>query len=192
MKTKGFTLIELLIVVGILAILSVVVLLTLNPAQLLQQSRDATRISDLATLNSALSLYLADVASPDLDGAGNIGCGAHSSSTMSGLCTTGGRFTGSGSWAVTTSRASDGTGWIPVNFTLISSGSPLPQIPVDPVNTATYFYAYKPDNTALTWEMNANMESIRYRQGGAGDVESNDGGSDAAIYEVGSDPGLNL
>jgi len=71
---KGFTLIELLVVVAIIAVLAVAVVLVLNPVQLIKQARDSTRISDLATLNSA---YLADQSSPDL-----------------GICTTTyGRFT---------------------------------------------------------------------------------------------------
>src|ERR1700719_2922177 len=57
---KGFTLIELLVVIAIIAILSVVVVLTLNPAELLRQSRDSNRLSDLDTLNHALSIYNAD------------------------------------------------------------------------------------------------------------------------------------
>src|SRR3989344_9540192 len=65
-QVKGFTLIELLIVIGIIAILATVVILTLNPAELLRQARDTTRISDLDTMRSALSLYLADVSSPRL------------------------------------------------------------------------------------------------------------------------------
>lgn len=56
---KAFTLIELLIVIAIIAILAVVVIFTLNPPQLLMQSRDANRISDMSTLNSALGFYLA-------------------------------------------------------------------------------------------------------------------------------------
>ena len=57
---SGFTLIELLVVIAIIAILAVVVILTLNPAQLLAQSRDANRVSDMATLNSAINLYETD------------------------------------------------------------------------------------------------------------------------------------
>ncbi len=57
---ESFTLIELLVVIAILAVLATAVILILNPAQLLAQGRDSTRLSDLAALNSALSLFQAD------------------------------------------------------------------------------------------------------------------------------------
>ena len=56
------TLIELFVVIAIIAILAIVVVLTLNPAQLLAQSRDANRVSDMATHNSAINLYEIDQA----------------------------------------------------------------------------------------------------------------------------------
>src|SRR3989344_7405494 len=74
MKTKGFTLLELVIVIGILAVLGTVSVLVLNPAQLFAQARDTTRIQDLDTMKSALSLYLASVSSPDLDSGVNDRC----------------------------------------------------------------------------------------------------------------------
>src|SRR3989338_2279300 len=58
---KGFTLIELLVVIAILAVLATATVLVLNPAELLKQGRDSTRISDLAALNSAIALWTADV-----------------------------------------------------------------------------------------------------------------------------------
>src|ERR1700722_3543731 len=61
---RGFTLIELLVVIAIIAILSVVVILTLNPAELLRQSRDSNRVSDLSVTKSAISFYLASVTTP--------------------------------------------------------------------------------------------------------------------------------
>src|SRR6202035_4968923 len=56
---NAFTLIELLVVIAIIAILSVVVILVLNPGQLLQQSRDANRLSDLSITNTALGVFAA-------------------------------------------------------------------------------------------------------------------------------------
>ena len=61
---SGFTLIELLVVIAIIAILAIVVVLTLNPAQLLQQARDSNRISDFATVKSAIGYYMQDVSNP--------------------------------------------------------------------------------------------------------------------------------
>ena len=81
---------------------------------------------------------------------------------------------------------------MPVNFGSISSGSPLSVEPVDPVSNATYFYAYKPDTTNSTFEFNAKMESTKYSNGGGSDVESTDGGNVSTLYEVGTDPGLDL
>ncbi len=54
---KGFTLIELLIVIGILAVLSTATVLMLNPAGMLAETRDSTRLTDLNAINQALSLY---------------------------------------------------------------------------------------------------------------------------------------
>ncbi len=65
-RESGFTLIELLVVIAILAILAVVVVLTLNPAGLLQEARDSNRISDMATLKSAIAMYIVDIPSPVL------------------------------------------------------------------------------------------------------------------------------
>ncbi len=186
--TKGFTLIELLVVIAIVAVLAVTVILTLNPAQLLRQARDSNRTQDLATLKSALSLYLADVASPSL-GSSSL-CYAHTSSAL-GNCTTGTRFA-AGTITLASGLGIDGTGWLPVNFTTISAGAPISALPIDPVNNATYFYAYRPDATNGTFEVNADMESTKFAQSGSSDVESTDGGNVATLYEVGTDPGLNL
>jgi len=57
----GFTLIELLIVIAIIAILSVVVVLTLSPSEMLRQTRDSNRISDMDTLVHAVNQYQTDL-----------------------------------------------------------------------------------------------------------------------------------
>ena len=184
---KGFTLIELLVVIAIVAVLAVVVLLTLNPAQLLKQARDSNRISDMATIKSALALYLSDVSSPSLGNTAN--CYVHPSSTIvSSGC--GSRFSASTATG-TASNAVDGNGWIPVNFNGISSGAPVSVVPVDPVNSVSYYYAYRA-SSSLTYELNADMESNKYQAGGSSDVENTDGGNSSTIYEVGTAPGLSL
>lgn len=188
-KTTGFTLIELLIVIGIIVILSVVVVLTLNPAQLLAQSRDSRRVSDLSTLQSALSLYLADVSSPSL-GSSTQRCYAHGSSSMLSATTCSGRFA-AGTNTTSSVLTPTGSGWIPVDLTQISAGAPVSNLPTDPVNNATYYMAYSAVQSALTFEMNADMESTKYNSG-SGNLEATDGGSSSTLYEVGTDSGLDI
>lgn len=187
---KGFTLIELLVVIAILAVLATAVILVLNPAQLLRQGRDSTRISDVAAMNSALALYMSDVATPNL---GN-GIGAASTtgtSTCQGKVSAGSPagFAASSSIRVSTSSATDGTGWLPVNLGLISSGSPLPKLPVDPNlgDGTLYAYCYRASST-MYYEIDVKMESTKYGTGGSADVVSaaKDGGNDDQWYEVGN------
>ena len=52
----GFTLVELLVVIGILAVLTAAVILIINPVEYLRQARDVTRMSDLDSINKALSV----------------------------------------------------------------------------------------------------------------------------------------
>lgn len=190
MTKKGFTLIELLVVIAIVAVLSVVVILTLNPAELLRQARDANRVSDMSTLKSAISLYLADVTSPSLGAAATCYESTPLAATSTGC---GGLFGGAyTSVSATTSRKVNSTGWVPVDFTGISSGAPIGNLPIDPVNNATYFYAYAASSTSLTFEIDSKMESSRYVAGGTGDVEQTDGGNKDNYYEVGNASGLAL
>ncbi|MBI5732598.1 prepilin-type N-terminal cleavage/methylation domain-containing protein [Candidatus Jorgensenbacteria bacterium] len=194
---RGFTLIELLVVIAILVVLSTAVVLVLNPVELIKQSRDATRISDLSTLNSAIALYLSDVSNPawnpdvvnstatcTVAGASGYPNGAATSSCSANVVT-----------------LADGSGWVRyVNFSLISGGSPLARLPIDPRNTIVAadcpgggttstlgcFYGFKSGTSTGIYEIVANMESTKYRNGGTADVESSDGGNQGHWYEVGS------
>ena len=201
---KGFTLIELLIVIAILAILATTVVLTLNPAQLLAETRDSQRLSDLSTLQAAMSLYLANSTNPVMSYRG--ACAAQCFSAIDGLgggcagtaaarhsSTNGGGATKDAVASSTASRVINGYGWVPVTFNAISGGAPFANLPIDPSNTATHFYSYACSNTNKTFEFDANMESTRYSSGSAtDDKESRDGGDVDTIYEIGNDPGVDL
>jgi prepilin-type N-terminal cleavage/methylation domain-containing protein len=184
---KGFTLIELLVVIGIIAILAVVVILTINPAELLRQARDSSRISDLGTLKAALSLYLADVNSPVLSPSYS-NCYQSNSTAAGGGCSV---FASGQTAVASSSRKVNSTGWVPVDFTKMSSGAPIGTLPVDPVNDTTHYYAYAA-SSSLVFVIDAFMESTRYKKGGANDVVSTDGGDQDTVYEVGTAPGLAL
>jgi prepilin-type N-terminal cleavage/methylation domain-containing protein len=185
---KGFTLIELLVVIAILAVLATVIVVIINPGELLKQARDTTRISDLAAINSAVALYLSDVSTPYLKAAadctaGTVYCTANigAASPFNGAVVNCAAPTG-----VTSSVA--GAGWVSVNFGSISSGSPLARLPVDPANTATYYYGYACGRSnALNYELNARMESNKYASSTANVVATaKDGGDNDAWYEIGN------
>ncbi len=168
--SKGFTLIELLIVIGILAILATATVLVLNPVELFRQARDAQRLADLDTLRSAITLYLTDVApptsledatAPAFTCAGNFGQSAS-------VAVASKRFMGvfaaeSGiRIAAATNRVVNGDGWLPVNFSLITGGSPFGALPVDPTNDGTNNYQYACNNGTKAFELNAVLESAKY------------------------------
>jgi len=179
---RGFTLIELVIVIGILAILATTVVLVLNPAQILAQSRDSQRLSDLNSVKSALALYLSTATSPTL--------GETAYSTASSTCGLSSGCTVRDVYTVA------GSGWIGVDLTGTTGGSALSSLPRDPTNSGTYQYAYDGDDTNKTFELNARLESTKYRG-----LMTSDGGNkdnctsyteETCYYEVGTDPGLDL
>jgi prepilin-type N-terminal cleavage/methylation domain-containing protein len=168
---SGFTLIELLVVIAIIAILAVVVVLTLNPAELLRQSRDANRVSDMATLTPALNLYTTDQSGASTFSLGNASDTYPSiydpaaSSTCGSLGLPSLNTSTGQSWYCSTSstfRQVTSNGWIPLNFGNISAGSPIGNLPVDPVNQTSsgLFYAYNTNSSQF--EVTANLESTKY------------------------------
>ncbi len=195
-QKKGFTLLELLIVIAIIAVLAATVLIVINPAEILRKARDSQRVSDLSSLKSAIGLYTVDVTQdPALD-----------NSTSSDFCSgyiyyslidTGGANYGCSAATVcrypsSTSAATkiDGTGWIPINFSNISGGSPIASLPIDPTNSGTHYYTYACDDNNTTFEADAKLESIYYVT--TTNLESTDGGNADNLYEVGTDGGLDL
>ncbi len=184
MKNQGFTLIELLIVIGVVATLSTVAILVINPAEFIKQARDSRRLTEMKSLNSALSLAEVNglaigsssvvyVSLPDTSPTcNNLGLPSLPSG-WSYSCQTSANY-----------RKVDGNGWVPVNFTQISSGSPLSILPVDPVNSTSTgnYYTYV---VGGSWKLTSLFESEKYAKN-----MNKDGGSDTGIYEVGNN--LNL
>jgi prepilin-type N-terminal cleavage/methylation domain-containing protein len=170
---SAFTLIELLVVIAIIAILAVVVVLTLNPAQLLAQSRDSNRLSDLSTMADAINVYNTDQSGALSYSLGTASTTYISVADSSATSTTGTNCSAMGlpatstGWtdhcaASNTLRLANGQGWIPINFSNISSGVPLSVIPIDPTNTTSSFYYYTYLTNGSTYELTIPLESQKY------------------------------
>ena len=197
-QLKGFTLLELLIVIAILSILAMSLILVLNPAETLKKSRDTQRMTDLSTLKTAIGLYLANVTSPFLTQADNARCvGGTGAATVfySGSVTD--NTIAAGFVAESTNAgvgSVDGNGWLPINLGAISSGAPISNFPLDPVNSAAngastavtitdeaLVYRYSCNATGFTYEVDANLESTELSV-----KEGSDGGNNDFLYEIGT------
>lgn len=165
MNRRGFTLIELLVVVAIMGILMAAVVLAINPAEVMKKSRDATRLSDMVSLRQAIDFAVAD--------------GVELTQTVVPGDSTAG------------SRVTTGAGWVNVDVSKY-----LSVLPVDPRNGSPFTdalgnsitegeYLYASDGSA--YELNCYLESADNLS-----KYENDGGSDDTMYEVGTDPGLDL
>ena len=193
MTSKAFTLIELLVVLAIISVLMMVVISTINPIELLKQSRDTNRLSDMTSLDSALKLASLDslsfgsssviyVSIPDPQATSTAGtqCQGLSLPSLPSPYTY-------HCAASSTYRNTNGQGWIPVNFTQLSQGSPLGQLPIDPINQASSknYYTYTA-NTQNQFEITTPMEAAKFKLGGSSDVIGTDGGPQTSVYEKGS------
>ncbi|MDD5547682.1 MAG: prepilin-type N-terminal cleavage/methylation domain-containing protein [Candidatus Pacebacteria bacterium] len=188
----SFTLIELVVVLGILAILATVTVIVIRPDQLFKQARDSQRLSDLQSINTALSLFQAAggtsmgtanvvyISLPATDG--DTDCDEYSSlpdlpAGYSYHCAPEGTY-----------RDIDGTGWLPLDFASFASlvGSMFATLPIDPSNTTTgnLFLSYIPGGS---WHLATALESEKYKMGGSSDSTSDDGGSFPELYEIGND-----
>lgn len=60
-RTNAFTIVELLVVIGIISVLAVALLVTLNPAEAQRKARDSQRVKDANTIQAILESYLNEV-----------------------------------------------------------------------------------------------------------------------------------
>jgi hypothetical protein len=189
-RLRSFTLIELLSAVAIIAILALVTVLSLNPSELLRETRDNTRVLDEAELTATISDFqgslgqtsISYISIPD----------PNATSSLGTQCQSLGLPPLPSGWTYhcvgpTYSKNVDGTGWLPINFAGQPSGSTLGNLPVDPINSAApgLYYAYATDGSQ-NFELTASMESAAYGKGGSKDKTSVDGGKYADLYETGS------
>ncbi|MFC1756309.1 prepilin-type N-terminal cleavage/methylation domain-containing protein [Patescibacteria group bacterium] len=155
-SNQGFTLIELLIVIVIIGILAGILVSILDVGEYQAQARDARRMNDMLSVQTAIIDSMAMQGMSLTDTSGCVDC----------TSTTG-------------TDTIDGTGWVKFNNLngrgLIDVISVLPE---DPINNATYFFSYFSDG--FDFELNMVFESDRYQINA-----EKDGGNDDTVYERG-------
>ncbi len=171
MTRKGFTLVELLVVIAIIAILAGGVVVMINPVQKLKESRDSRRVQDVQSVKQAVDLALAD---------GQI--------SLNGV--TGTPVTGNSKGGGTAISADGSAGWVKVSTVTGQTGIAkyLPVLPNDPQQAGAPGNGYEWVSDGETYEIKATFESTKY----ASDYAANDGGNEAAKYEVGTTQGFSF
>jgi len=186
----GFTLIELLIVIGILAILTAAVVIVLNPAELLKQSRDSARMTDMASLHKTIQLAMTQNPTISLGTASTVYLSLPDTSTTCANLSLPTLPTGYSYHCVPTASSTtvNGQGWLPLDFST-SGIQNLAKLPLDPTNTSStgLYYTYIPDLTTNTYKFSAATESVKYIP-----RAQMDGGTSATAFEAGTDLTLGL
>ena len=133
---SGFTLIELLVVIAIIGLLSSVVFASLNSAR--GKARDAKRMADLREIQKAIEFYYDDNGRYPTEtwcdssrGGGNADCSSFS-----------------------------GTNWnISSAFYQALVPTYMSSLPVDPINSSSYYYLYEPVNINTDYCIAVNLEN---------------------------------
>jgi prepilin-type N-terminal cleavage/methylation domain-containing protein len=172
-KRLGFTLVELLIVIGILGVIASVLVIVLNPAETLRETRDTDRVSSLNSLNRAILFYETNIAiaggTPDLGQEETVYLSLPDTESDCSTYDTLPDLDPGWSYACVeeaTLFAIDGTGWIPIDFTQTTSS--ISFLPIDPINTLAggLYYTY----VQGSWEISAVLESQKYQERYEGEV----------------------
>lgn len=188
LNSFGFTTVELLVTVTIMAVLAILVVVVINPVDLLRQGKDSNRMAGLNSVNGALR-FLTENEPGTFIGTSSVVY--VSVPDTSPICANLGLPTLPSGWAYgcvqgSSSTRIDGTGWIPVNFSALPAGSPISQLPIDSKNTTSTRNYFTYVGSGKTWELNFTPEATKNKLGGDSKVATKDGGDSPSLVELGS------
>lgn len=154
----AYSIVNILMILVLILIIVLLAVKFIHPQKYLDQTRDAQRLSDVTSLATALDLYIAD---------GQSLSQLKLNQTYSSLM-------GSSNLG--------GTGWLPLNFSLVSSGVPIKSVPLDPLNNQGFYYRVGINSQNQTYEIDCRFENAKNIV-----KAKNDGGNNSDWYEVGTD-----
>ena len=165
---SAFTLLEVLVTIAVISVLATVLVLAINPGEMLRRSRDSKRLSDIGTIRRAVDLALAD----DQDMLATLGVIDINTSTDVT------NFAGAG---IDLSRYLP---VIPQDPSYSAAGGSAQVIAADCTNGTIAEISYKFWSDGEAYILRANMESLSNCE-----IVQNDGNNNST-YEVGTEPGL--
>ncbi|GEM_PF-2595935 len=197
MNKKAFSLIELIITIAIFSALVGILAHVLKPSEAYKSLRDFQRIQNLSNLSKILQLTIIQAEQLGIslvDKYSNLRPNTIYLSLPMQSATTNCKadypqlpdVVGYSYYCAPSSTYmnTDGTGWIPINFSDFSSvGINLEKLPVDPINRPIYYYSLVIDNNN-NFELTAVLESSKNI--GPESVSGKDNGDDPYLLEKGN------
>jgi prepilin-type N-terminal cleavage/methylation domain-containing protein len=179
---RAFTIIELSITIAVISVLIIVLFFIIKPQDFFKKNRDFQRITDIQLLNSAIDIFKQEEPTISL---GEVGKIYVSLPDPTSTCPSWSSYLPPLPYGYQYACSSEpkninGTGWIPVNFGLTSMAQ-LNELPVDPINSPPYYYAY---STGRSYEISAYLEFDGSKR--IDGLAGKDSGTSWNVFESGS------
>jgi type IV pilus assembly protein PilA len=165
MSKKAFTLIELLVVVGIVSLLAGVMVIAINPIEMIKQGRDSKRLQEIQSIRQMVNIALAD-----------------SQITLNGTSSV--RASGNSVDDGTLISDDGSAGWVKVSTVSGAEGlrKYISELPADPQGFSAPGSGYEWESDGEYFVIRTSFETEKYQTTYA----ATDGGADNTKFEIGT------